>query len=72
MVPAYAMQTRRALLRFMALGPWPSEAPTFRFGEAVPYRLAPTLGRPGAELRPQRGSLTVTMPGRSLVAAERE
>jgi len=39
--------------------------------DAASYRLALTLGRPGAELRPHRGSLTVTVPGRSLVAAER-
>ena len=39
--------------------------------DAASYRLALTLGRPGAELRPQRGSLTVTVPGRSLVSAER-
>ena len=39
--------------------------------DAACYRLALTLGRPDAELRPERGSLTVTVSGRSLIAAER-
>ena len=38
--------------------------------DAAAYRLALTLGRPGAELLPHGGSLRVTVPGRSLVAAE--
>ena len=40
--------------------------------DAATYRFALTLGRPGAELRRQHGSLTVPVPGRSLAAAERE